>query len=501
MQREDNEYSCVEFREEKNIPYSNYLQQNFSISSQKEEEEPQNDTETLDLTEEDIKEINSKIDLCIEESDAKNFVNFLLPLTQFLSTNENIKRNLVRLIFCDSHLYNYLVHGPLYMNLIESKGEDPRSILIPSDFLTNLTYHSEGFCDLLVDNKDHITIFIDLIMKYPDNLVIMNAITPILFNVFSYNRPSRFISNTFMFTLLEYTEKNSDNRLGFFFSFLMINIARKESIEKIENPSLFISKLSKLILQRHLCSLNLMWVLYFIFKVSGELYILEDRCNNDFFKQIINDDLSLLLQEMLNFIGDITPSLIALYILSWLALDVGNKGISALYDINIDIIKNIIESGDFNAVPYAFSFLSNYVATCDSIIDELFEKGFYDAALDILEKGHENNKMHAVFFFCSSLYNSTKRIAVLLGTERVLEVLIETLENTNDQLFRDDICSTLKIVIIRNPSIKKYLIDSDLNDILDDINEELTSSEDQISENLKKSIIQLQYYLETEDSD
>ena len=497
MQNEDDSTLFIDLKENKSLPYTEYLQKNFSLSPT--ENETKEEAEDLDLTKEDIKEINSQINICIDNSDAKGFINLLLPLTKFLSNNASLNNSLVRSIFNEGNLYHYIMHGPLFTNLIDSKGNDPTSILISSDFLTNLTYHSEGFCDLLVDNTEHISLFIELINKYPDDLLIIKCITPIIFNIFSYNRPSRFISPSFIEMLLRNTEKNKDNRLGFFFSFLLINIARKQSIETLENHSHFINKLSALVLQRSLCSLNLMWVLYYIFKVSGEKWIQTHQSNNEFFNHIISDTLTTLLQEMLNFTGDNTPCLIALYILSWLALNVGNKGLSAIDDINIDIIKNIIDSDDETAVPYAFSFLSNYVSTCDAVIDELFEKGFYDSALDILEKGHENNKAHAAFFFCASLFHSTKRISLLLGTERVLETLVEILENTDDYLFRDDICATLKRVVIRNPSIKQFLINSNLNDILDDINEELNSLEDDASENLKKTIIQLQYYLEPDD--
>ena len=80
-----------------------------------------------------------------------------------------------------------------------------------------------------------------------------------------------------------------------------------------------------------------------------------------------------MLAEMLNFEGDNTITLISLYCLSWMALDIGDNGLDYLQNIDITIVTEMIKADDIDVTKSALFFLSNYLSTAKDIVEDFIE--------------------------------------------------------------------------------------------------------------------------------
>ena len=73
-------------------------------------------------------------------------------------------------------------------------------------------------------------------------------------------------------------------------------------------------------------------------------------------------------------------------------------------------------------------------------------------------------------------------------------------EITVDMFLPEDICSTMKRIVVKVPSFKSILINANLIDALDDIIDS-ESEDNEIIETRKRSAASLKYFLEKSDSD
>lgn len=479
------------FIESHKINYTYYLSH---VGYEADKDESSQDDKLI-LNHEEIEEIISEINAAIETMDAKSFIANLVPLAKFLSNHEIDDKSLINATFMNSYFYNFLMHSNTFF--IQKGVSNEVDVLIPSDFLINITYHSEGFCDLLVANGKTLISFFDTLFSSCDNIVVARAIIPIIYNIASRTRISRFTKANILNVLLKYAQDFADEPLGFLYSFLMIGIIRNFDVDDIPEIGMFCSTIADIILERKECSINLMWVMYYIFQKKGLKWGIDRRKENIFFSAIINDRIGELFAEMLNFEGDYTPPMIALYCMSWMALDIGECGIEILDNIDIEIVKRMIEANDELISTRALVFLSNYVATNKSKVDDFIELDFYTASNELLVTGLSKCKVESCLFICASICQSNREQLSSIICETTLEHIIEMLSNIDNIQTQSKILYTIWCIIFKSPEYVEELNNCSLSEILDDIKE--SDKSELLAKDIERIINELNELNEEED--
>lgn len=430
--------------------YSSILQYNFNKNS----EANSTMSEFPPCSASEFEELLYQADELLADGKMAEFIQLLLNISSSLDSNQE----LWKLIY-HSHL------GIRLSDIANPQTSDPRSILLISDLLTNLTANDPNYSTNLITRndllkKDDVPGFFSAHISFIANenvtFVYLTRVIPVLYNIASCWDVNQICN---MADLLKVFQKISqDNEISFLLSFLFINIFRASSIVDEGIIALLKSYVLKYILQESPLSINFSWILYYFFVNSPAPLMMDEN---------IVSLLSEMLKtnnELLHFVSLSILSIIAYYI------------VRQEDEYLTDVTKELFDNFDFNPVislamtidsftsSCACSVITNMSVVSENIMKNMMNCGIFKNFLSLLVDGSIQVKKYSFSFISFAISKDISLVHELID-EKIIETLCEMVEITE---LLGILLPVLDLIITNHPEAKQQFIDSEFMSIIDE---------------------------------
>ena len=415
----------------------NRLTEGENQDNEKENMESENE---VDLTVDQLHELIELIFLAIRHNDGKMFAKHLSVLSLFFSKKEKIEKEFI----------NIVIESKILTFIAKSINTSPVGvgdyIIYFIDFMINFSYHSETVSVIFdeLNKLEHINVLISYYQCDPHYFV---PIVSFMYNSAVNLKGITFFNGVSYFNFRNIFVRNSDNIIGFMMSFLFINLFRTSGAFFIDSLTDFINSIATLIIENPRSTLNLVWAFYFMFenvfdeyfsqlKIAEETNGYEDEFIKKRKEKIMSTISKIMESEMLGrmiefLLHDEDPfyNKVGLHIITLIALNPFGKGCNVVQGINYDTIKEMLVAYDSDVSLISLTFLTNYVSSSRSALDDVNSRGYFENVTDVLFHGPFENRKYACFFFCSIINRGIIKYLRIIATEDILSTFIEVLQN------------------------------------------------------------------------